>query len=131
MKTFVSAAVAFGALLALTAPSVSQAADAANGKTLFRQQCGVCHLAGKGDGEGGQGPSLVGIVGRKPASDPNFGSYTQAMMDAMAPWSEAVLTEFLANPQKMYPGTAMPIRVGPETDRADLAAYLATVKAAP
>ena len=131
MKTFVSTAAVVGALLALSAPSISHAADAANGKTLFRQQCGVCHLAGKGDGEGGQGPSLIGVVGRKPASDPNFGSYTQAMMDATKPWTEDVLIEFLANPQKMYPGTAMPIRVGPETDRADLAAYLAIVKAAP
>ncbi len=131
MNTRILTGAAFGALLALSAPALASAADVANGQALFRQQCGICHIAGKGDGEGGQGPSLKGVVGRKPASDENFGAYTQPLMDATAPWTEANIAVFLADPQKVYPGTAMPIRVGSPTDRADLAAYLATIKAAP
>jgi cytochrome c2 len=129
MKTFVSTG-ALGALLVLSAPAMSMAADADHGQTLFRQQCGVCHMAGEGDGDGGQGPSLAGVVGRKVGGDANF-SYTQPMMDDKDVWTEGSLAAFLENPQKAVPGTSMPIRVASPTDRADLAAYLAKVKPAP
>jgi cytochrome c len=131
MKTFVLTGAALGALFVLSLPAASQAADAANGQAQFRGQCGVCHMAGKDDGDGGQGPSLAGLIGRKAGGDPNFGAYTQAMTDDKEVWTEANLATFLADPQKVVPGTAMPIRVGSPTDRADIAAYLATVKAAP
>jgi cytochrome c len=131
MKTFVMTAAALGALLTFSAPSISMAADADHGQTLFRQQCGVCHTAGKDDGDGGQGPSLAGVIGRKVGSDPNFGAYTQALTDDKDVWTQDSLGAFLENPQKAIPGTAMPIRVGAAADRADIAAYLATVKAAP
>jgi cytochrome c2 len=128
MKTFVSTGAALGALLLLSAPAM--AADADHGQTLFRQQCGVCHMAGEGDGDGGQGPSLAGVVGRKVGGDVNF-SYTQPMMDDKDVWTQDSLAAFLENPQKAVPGTAMPIRVASPTDRADIAAYLAKVKPAP
>ncbi|MDB5458529.1 MAG: cytochrome [Caulobacteraceae bacterium] len=128
MKTLISAAAAAGALLALASPSM--AADASHGQMLFKTQCGVCHQAGEGDGDGGQGPSLKGVVGRKIGGDENF-SYTQVMMDDKDKWTQESLAAFLENPQKTIPGNAMPIRVGAPADRADIAAYLATVKAAP
>jgi len=131
MKTFVLTGAALGALVVLSVPAVSLAADAANGQAQFRGQCGVCHTAGKDDGDGGQGPGLAGVIGRKAGGDPNFGSYTQAMTDDKDVWTEASLAAFLENPQKVVPGTAMPIRVGAATERADIAAYLATVKTAP
>lgn len=126
MKTVFLSAVAAGALMTLASPVL--AADPGHGQEVFRAQCGLCHKAGADDGEGGQGPALKGLIGRKLAGDPDF-AYTQAFQDAKAaPWSEASLSAFLADPQKSVPGTAMPIRVGSETDRADLAAYLASVK---
>jgi cytochrome c2 len=131
MKTLVLTAAGLGALLVLSLPTASMAADAANGQAQFRGQCGVCHTAGKDDGDGGQGPSLAGVIGRKAGGDPNFGAYTQALSDDKDVWTEANLAAFLENPQKVVPGTAMPVRVGSATDRADIAAYLATVKAAP
>src|SRR5438309_869349 len=39
------------------------AADAAAGRTLFKQQCSVCHTAEPGDNGGAQGPSLIGVYG--------------------------------------------------------------------
>jgi len=126
MKAFFRSVVAAGALLALASPSL--AADPSHGQEVFRTQCGVCHKAGADDGDGGQGPSLKGVIGRKMGGDPDF-AYTQAIQDAKGPaWTEVSLAAFLADPQKAVPGTAMPIKVGSETDRADLAAYLATVK---
>jgi cytochrome c2 len=126
MKTLILSGAALGALLALTTPA--SAADAAHGKDLFRAQCGTCHTAGEGDGDGGLGPALKGVVGRKVGGDPDF-SYSQVLSDAKDKWTEDSLSAFLADPQKAMPGTAMPIRVGSPEDRADLAAYLATVKA--
>jgi cytochrome c len=128
MKTLISAAAVAGALLTLASPVM--AADASHGQMLFKTQCGVCHQAGDGDGDGGQGPSLKGLVGRKIGGDENF-SYSQAMMDDKDKWTEDSLANFLENPQKAVPGTFMPVRVGVAVDRADIAAYLATVKAAP
>jgi len=112
------------------APAMVMAADAERGQTLFQQQCGLCHMAGEGDGEGGQGPSLAGVIGRKVGGDPSF-SYSQALMDDKDVWTQASLAAYLENPQKAIPGTTMPVRVGAEADRADIAAYLAKVKAAP
>ena len=126
MKIVFLSAVAAGALMTLASPAL--AADPGHGQEVFRAQCGLCHKGGADDGEGGQGPALKGLIGRKLAGDPDF-AYTPAFQDAKgAPWSEASLSAFLADPQKSVPGTAMPIKVGSETDRADLAAYLASVK---
>ncbi len=125
MKTFALTLLAAGAALALAQPSM--AADAAHGQGIFREQCGVCHAAGDGDGDGGQGPSLKGVIGRKMGGDEGF-SYTQAMMDQKGTWSQDSLANFLADPQKVVPGTAMPIKVADPAARADIAAYLATVK---
>lgn len=130
MKSFVLASAAFGALTVLSLPSTSAAADPAHGRDLFKAQCGVCHVAGQGDGDGGLGPSLKGLIGRKVGGDPEF-AYSPAMTDAKVNWTEGSLAIFLGNPQKAFPGTAMPISVAAPADQADLAAYLATVKAAP
>ena len=126
MKTLFLAAAAAGALLTLASPTL--AADASHGQALFRSQCGVCHMGGDGDGDGGQGPSLKGVIGRKMGGDENF-AYSQAILDAKGPpWTQESLANFLADPQKAVPGTAMPIKVNSADDRADIAAYLATVK---
>ena len=46
--------------------------EAQLGKALFQSRCGMCHTAAVGDGDGGQGPPLKGVVGRKAASAPGF-----------------------------------------------------------
>ena len=49
------------AVLAIVIASCAQsafAADPKQGQETFREQCGLCHLGGPGDGEGGQAPSL-------------------------------------------------------------------------
>lgn len=125
MKTLLLAGLAAGALTALASSAL--AADAAHGQQLFRQQCGICHQAGEGDGDGGAGPSLRGVVGRKIGGDANF-SYTQALSDSKDNWTTDSLGVFLADPNKAKPGTSMPISVKNDADRADLIAYLATVK---
>ncbi len=126
MKTFLLAGLAAGALATLGSSAL--AADAAHGQQMFRQQCGICHQAGEGDGDGGAGPSLRGVVGRKVGGDANFGGYTQALSDSKESWTADNLSTFLADPSKTKPGTSMPISLKNDADRADIVAYLATVK---
>jgi glucose/arabinose dehydrogenase/cytochrome c2 len=104
-------------------PARAAGGDASHGGQLFNAQCQLCHNA---DGNGGQGPALGGVVGRK-AGNTSFG-YTQALRNARLAWNEATLDRFLANPQALVPGTAMAVRVPRETDRRDLIAYLASLK---
>lgn len=126
MKTLFLGAGA--AALALSTSAL--AADASHGQQLFRAQCGVCHQGADGDGDGGQGPSLRGVIGRKIGGDMDF-AYSQTLNDAKASWTQETLASYIGDPQKIMPGTAMPIRVTNADDRADIAAYLATVKPGP
>jgi cytochrome c len=126
MKTFLLAGLAAGALIT-TGPS-ALAADASHGQQLFRAQCGVCHQGGEGDGDGGAGPSLRGVVGRKVGGDTGFGGYTSVLSDSKETWTPDNLGAFLTDPNAAKPGTSMPISVKNDADRADLVAYLASLK---
>jgi cytochrome c2 len=126
MKTYLLAGLSLGVLTVLGSPAL--AADPAHGQQLFRAQCGICHQAGDGDGDGGPGPSLRGVVGRQVGGDPNFG-YTPSLSDSKESWTTDSLDTFLADPGKAKPGTSMPISIKDDTDRADIVAYLATLKA--
>jgi len=122
----------YSALLMVAAPVLStpvMAADPAAGRTLFRQQCTVCHTAEPNDGGGAQGPSLTGVYGRHAGSDPSFG-YTKALQDSKLTWDAKSLDRFLAAPAKVVPGTAMVVSVDDKARRADLVEYFKSVKAA-
>lgn len=113
------------AMAAAAAPAFA-AGDAAHGKSLFQDRCGLCHTGAPGDGDGGQGPDLWGVVGRKAASAPGFG-YTPALKASNLTWTPATLDTFLTAPAKAVPGTAMPVSTPNPKDRADLIAYLASL----
>ncbi len=129
MKSVIAISALAAALLAAGSASASasgSAADIAKGKALFDGQCSLCHSASAG--VEGAAPSLNGVVGRKAASDPGFPAYTKALKASGLTWTEETLEHFLANPQKMAPGTAMPISVPSEADRHDVISYLASLK---
>jgi hypothetical protein len=107
-----------------TAPALS--ADAAAGKSLFRERCSVCHTAESGDNGGAQGPSLIGIMGRAAASEAQF-PYTAALRDSKLTWNAASLQRFLAAPGAVVPGTSMLVAVPNETERGNLIAYFQSV----
>lgn len=124
------------ALLAagLTAANVSAqdapAGNAAHGKAFFQVSCAICHSPELGPDNTvimKQGPSLVGVVGRKAGSIPHF-NFTKAIQDSGLTWDTAALNKFLVNPMVVLPGTAMPIPVPDARNRADVIAYLATLK---
>ena len=115
---------------AVVAPAVCAAGpgpDIENGKTTFAAMCGVCHSVTKTGGPT-QGPNLVGVVGRRAASEPEFALYTPALKASGLTWSTKTLDKFLINPMAKVPGTAMPMLIPDDKTRADVVAYLATLK---
>ena len=111
---------------AVQAGAATAAGDAVRGKTLFTQRCGICHSLNPD--EAMQGPSLGGLVGRKSGTEAHFTGYSKALTAAAITWTPATLDPFLEAPTKVVPGTMMVIANAKAQDRADLIAYLATVK---
>ena len=111
-------------LLALFAtPAFAQ--DAEHGAAVFKRVCATCHQVAQPRSL--QAPHLIGIVGRKIGSVEGF-TYSQVFKDAYGTWDEAKLNAYIANPGDVMKGTKMINKVPSETDRADIVAYLATVK---
>lgn len=79
--------------------------DIRAGAEVFATKCATCHTVDLGQ-NGPVGPSLYGIVGRRPASTSGF-TYSAAMASRMEPWSAATLDWFLLDPPARVPGTNM------------------------
>jgi glucose/arabinose dehydrogenase len=124
-------ALAIGFLLIAPCDGPGQTpGDAGHGQTYFQQNCALCHAAALGpNGQpvNQQGPSLVGVLGRKAATAPGF-NYSPALVSAGLTWDAPTLDRFLTGPGTMVPGTTMPIAVAQPGDRADVIAYLATLQ---
>jgi cytochrome c2 len=120
-------------IAALALASVPAAAlaegDAALGKDLFTQRCGICHSVTDGETRP-TGPNLKSVVGRKAGEGGDY-TYSAAMKDSGLTWDAANLNAFLENPAGKIPGTYMPIPTPDAKERADLIGYLESLKAAP
>jgi cytochrome c len=101
--------------------------DIENGKTTFNAMCVVCHAVQTAGGAT-QGPNLLGVLGRKAGTDPEFTMYSPALKGSKITWSKKTLDKFLLNPGVKVPGTAMPMLIADNKTRADVVAYLATLK---
>ncbi|MGI9487186.1 MAG: c-type cytochrome [Geminicoccaceae bacterium] len=103
--------------------------DPAHGEKLFRE-CRKCHAVQPGEVK--IGPSLAGVVGRRPGSVPAFG-YSLDMINfgnSGATWDEESLDRFLTRPRALIAGTKMVFQgFRKPSDRADLIAYLSTIVA--
>jgi cytochrome c len=109
-------------ILAISAAK-TRAADADKGKQLYAQ-CVVCHATTTANGTG---PGLAGIIGRKSGTAPGF-RYSRAMKTANILWDEKILDAYLTDPQKVVPGSVMPLSgVKEPKDRLDIIAYLKTL----
>ncbi|MEM9738425.1 MAG: PQQ-dependent sugar dehydrogenase [Pseudomonadota bacterium] len=68
-------------------------------------RCMECHALNAGDHT--KAPSLASLYGNPIAQTPYEG-YSSALMSKSGRWTEAALTEYLADPQSFAPGTYMP-----------------------
>jgi len=112
-------------LFAICLSTSARAADPEAGGKVFRAQCTACHAIVPGKKL--VGPSLFGVVGRKAGTE-DF-AYSEANKSSGITWDEATLEKYLVSPKAMVPGTKMTYAgLKNDTQRADLIAYLATIK---
>src|SRR6516165_5972705 len=110
--------------IASAGPAIADA-DVSAGQEIYQAQCSACHS--NQAGVNGIGPSLAGMAGRKAGSLPGF-HFTSALQGSGLAWDADTFIKFLADPTKLVPGTAMTVMVPDATGRANLFAYLATLK---
>jgi cytochrome c len=109
-------------------------ASAERGRGLVKTfRCGMCHEI-EGDlpaMSGPVGPELAGVVDRPVASVPRY-DYTPALRRFGGVWTEDRIYAFISHPLVTVPGTRMDMEArGDPQDRADLIAYLRTLKDTP
>jgi cytochrome c len=111
--------------LAVAAPGIAAAQDAAAGQRVFNQ-CRACHTVEQG-GRNGVGPNLHGVIGRKAGSIEGF-RYSPAMRakaEGGLTWDEATLRAYIANPKEVVPAGSMSfVGLRNEQQLNDLMAYL-------
>jgi cytochrome c len=105
-----------------SAQMVLPAPKPADGATLFKQQCGVCHTLSSSEPMR-QGPPLSNIVGRRAGTVEGF-RYSSAFAKADFSWDEIKLDAWLTNPQELIPGAVMAYRQARPELRAAIINYL-------
>jgi cytochrome c len=120
---------ALAALLATPATYASGdiEGDAAKGKEVIMTTCVACHGVTKDDSSK-PGPSLFGVVGRKAGTAKSYFGASENLKKYGVIWSAETLDEFLTDPDAKLPGTPMTSKVIDPKQRADVIAYLSTLK---
>jgi cytochrome c len=115
-------------LVGLVSAPAARAADAAQGKAIFDRTCGACHTTQAGLNK--VGPTLFDIVNRPIASVQGY-DYSAKMRSVAKEWKvwdEKHLDLYLTNPRQVLHGVKMFFAVPDAKDRADVIAYLGTLK---
>jgi cytochrome c len=105
------------------AAAPASAGDAAHGEEIYNSRCVACHSPDANR----VGPRHRGVVGRTAGSLADF-NYSKAVKNSGIVWDEQTLDKWLTNPQAFIPGQRMNFKVADPADRADLIAYLKTLK---
>jgi cytochrome c len=89
----------------------------------FNNHCRTCHVTREGDHR--LGPSLANIIGREAGSAEGFG-YSDAMADSGIVWDEAILDQYITDPEAVVPGNNMKPFTGISSaeERAKIIAHL-------
>lgn len=110
------------------ASGVAANGDAARGRELFvANACATCHGVTEGD-IAKVGPTLFGVMGRQAGTTRSLMGPSENMKKYGVTWSAATLDEFLADPNAKVPGTAMVGMLSDPQQRADVIAYLSSLK---
>ncbi len=118
------AAVLAGGFLMVGATSA--AAAPLSGQQVFEGRCMSCHSLQPAPSK--MGPPLAGVIGRKTASVPGY-AYSSAMQQKKGyVWTPEMVDIFLQGPNKLVPGTKMPIGLSDAEQRAAVIQYLGSIK---
>ena len=114
------------ALALLFTVSTAAAQDAGAGRSVFQNQCGVCHTVQPNRNL--IGPSLFGVVDRPAGAISGF-RYSDANRKSGLTWDIATLDRYLTAPKALVPGTLMTFPgLKDPAPRANVIAFLATQK---
>ena len=118
---FKNLTIALALAVGIAAPALAQPnADA--GKAVYDVQCKACHMSPIA-------PPLKGVAGRKITGVAEFALYTDALKAKSAQkWTDANLNAYLSGPAAFAPGTRMAMAVPDAAARANVIAYLKTLK---
>jgi cytochrome c len=97
--------------------------DAARGKEIYESRCFACHSVDANR----VGPMHMGVFGRKAGSVKDF-EYSPKVKKSKVVWNDKNLDRWLTNPEQVIPGQTMGFQVPEAADRADIIAYLKTLK---
>ncbi len=114
-----------------TPPSVAPAhewvtpppGDVQRGVALYQARCTACHAVDSNK----IGPAHRGVVGRRVGSLPGY-KYSDELGRSRLRWTPQSLNAWLEDPEELVPGQRMGFQVESVQERADLIAYLATLK---
>ena len=130
MRRPVFYAVVASSIFSMSNSMANAAGDAAAGEQVFKRVCTTCHSNEAGVNK--TGPSLFGVYGRK-AGSTDFPRY-KGLVGADFSWDAALLDEYLQDPKAFVTShtqnktTAMTYSLKNEQQRADVIAYLQTLK---
>ena len=97
--------------------------DAQNGVSLYQQHCTACHAIDSNK----IGPAHRGVMGRRVGSLAGY-KYSAELAASRLRWTPQTLNNWLADPEDLISGQRMGFLIESEQERADLIAYLATLK---
>jgi cytochrome c len=97
--------------------------NAQTGAALYQQHCTACHAIDSNK----IGPAHRGVVGRRVGSLPGY-KYSAELAASRLRWTPQTLNKWLGDPEDLVNGQRMGFLIESEQERADLIAYLATLK---
>ena len=97
--------------------------DVVRGQVLYAAQCTACHAINAHK----TGPAHRGLVGRRVGSAPGY-KYSDELAASRLRWTAQTLNAWLADPEDLVPGQRMGVQVDDAQERADLIAWLATLR---
>lgn len=97
--------------------------DVVRGAALYQSQCTACHAVDVNK----TGPAHRGVFGRRVGSLPGY-RYSAELAQSRLRWTPQTLNRWLEDPEELVPGQRMGFQVEGVQDRADLIAYLATLR---
>ena len=99
------------------------AGNAPRGAVLYQANCTACHAIDSNK----IGPAHRGVMGRRVGSLAGY-KYSTELAQSRLRWTPQTLNAWLEDPEELVKGQRMGFQVENAQDRADLIAYLATLK---
>ena len=97
--------------------------DALRGKLVFERRCTGCHALDSNR----EGPHLRGVYGRTAGTVPGF-EYSAGVRKSGIVWNDTTIERWLRGTDDFIPDNKMGFRVPKAQDRADVIAFLKTVR---